>query len=229
MARSGLVVTALGGAVAVLLFAAPAGAAVTVAPGVVDANATATIGFTVNFGCGMWPTTDLKIHTPAAVTAPRGVDKPGWVTNTTGSTIEFSDGLLDSQTADTFEIAFTVPDQPGTVLTFPVEQTCIDGETVDWNAGPHDGPSANVAPNLMIEPPSRAPKVPATSAAVPVSTGRGSNGHMVYFAVVPAVVPIVAAGWWLTRNRTRAARPTEPVVTTDPTKDKADDRHQREV
>jgi uncharacterized protein YcnI len=207
MARSGVVVAAVGAVVALAALASPASADVTVTPGHVAANTTATIGFTVSFGCGMWPTTDLKINAPAALTGLQGVGKPGWVTTTTGSTVEFSDGLLDSQTTDTFDVAFTVPDQPGAVLTFPVEQTCIDGAQVDWNAGPHDGPAANVAPAVTIQALSSAAAVATPAAARPVSTGRGSSGHLLFFAAVPGAVPLVAAGWWLTRRRTDHAGP----------------------
>jgi uncharacterized protein YcnI len=230
MASSRFAVAAVGAVVALASLASLASRAsanVTATPGPVSANTVATIGFTVNFGCGLWPTTDLKIDAPAAVTDLRVVEKPGWVTTTTGSTAEFSDGLLDAQTSDTFQVTFTVPDEPGTVLMFPVEQTCIDGQEVDWNAGPHASPSANLAPTVTIEaqsgPPARSTPPPAAAAA-----SRPSRSNpLLFLAAVPVVVPLAAAGWWLTGRRPSQPRSPKTDLSADRTTDEAGDDGQQ--
>ena len=197
-------VVAASAAVAVLLVATPAGAAVTITPPQVDGGAAATLGFTVTFGCGMWPTTDLRITAPASVTGLHAVDKPGWIVSTTGSTVEFSDGLLDAQTSDTFHVTFTVPDQPGAVLRFPVQQTCVDGEHVEWNATAADTTnSAHVAPSVAVRAPSRALTSPPTS---PPHASSGGIRPLWFFPTLAAVLSLAAGGWWFTRASPRRRR-----------------------
>ena len=187
--------------VAMMLIAPPAAAAVTVTPVQVDAGSAATIGFTVTFGCGMWPTTDLRITAPASVTGVRAVEKPGWIASTTGSTVEFSDGLLDAQTPDTFQVTFTVSDPPGTVLTFPVQQSCIDGEQVQWNARASDASdSTHAPPSVVVRSPSRAPTSAPTT---PPHTSSGDTHPLLLFPAVALLLLLAAGGWWFTRSSPR--------------------------
>jgi uncharacterized protein YcnI len=188
-------------AVAVLLAAAPAGAAVSIAPVDVDAGTAATIGFTVTFGWGMWPTTDLRITAPASVTGLDAVDKPGWIATPTGSSVEFSGGLLVAQTSDTLQVTFTVPDQPGTILTFPVEQTCVDGEQVQWNGTAADtARSAHMVPSVAVRAPARASSSPPTSAP---HTSSSMIHPLLFF---PLLLALAAGGWWFTRASPRTPR-----------------------
>ncbi|MCU1354947.1 MAG: hypothetical protein JWM89_365 [Acidimicrobiales bacterium] len=97
----------------------------------VPAGAKATITFNVEHGCAESPTTKLEVKVPAEVTDAQAVDQAGWTGSTAAGVVTLTGGPAPAHEAFTFAITFTAPDKEGTVLRFPIIQTCQEGHT-DW-------------------------------------------------------------------------------------------------
>ena len=96
-------------------------------PGAVAAGSSATVGFGVEHGCDGSPTVEVAIQLPDGFTDVAAVDKDGWTAAVAGQVVTYSGGSLDAETADSFEVAFTAPAEPGD-YGIPLVQTCVAGE-----------------------------------------------------------------------------------------------------
>jgi len=131
--------------------------------------------FTVPHGCGESPTTGVTVRMPERLTSVKPRPKPGWslsirrgqrpepiedghgnVLSEGVQAVTWDGGRLANAHFDIFAVMMKLPDsEPGTVLHFPVVQTCAEGEN-RWveTAGP--GESAHdlkrPAPRLRLTP-----------------------------------------------------------------------------
>jgi hypothetical protein len=64
--------------------------------------------------------------------------------------LTWSGGSLPADRAGAFPLEFTVPDEPGVLLTFPAIQRCADGQELAWISG--DPTSPTPAPRLLVLP-----------------------------------------------------------------------------
>ena len=97
----------------------------------VPAGGAATVTLQPTHGCGDSPTVAVRIQAPFPDAAAEPVD--GWTATATpdgaGNTVlEWTGGLLPVDQTGAFPVAFTAPDTPGTLLTFPAIQVCENGE-----------------------------------------------------------------------------------------------------
>jgi len=137
-------------------------------PVTIEAGTTATVGFTVSHGCDGSPTMEIRIQVPEEITDARPIDKSDWTTTIDGRIVSFFEGRLESSVADSFEISFTAPSEPGTYY-FPTVQICEQGES-SWIESPAaDG----------TEPEHPAPGVIVTTGPVndEGSSGESEGGH----------------------------------------------------
>jgi periplasmic copper chaperone A len=113
------------------------------------AGARIEIQFTVEHGCNGSPTTKLEVRLPPGVTKPVVTAKTGWVSsvNATANTVAWTGGTLSATKKSNFGIMMTLPNAKGTVLSFPMVQTCKKG-TLRWVEGPKSSyPSPTVTLN----------------------------------------------------------------------------------
>ncbi len=103
-------------------------------------------------GCGDSPTTEVATRVPVAGATP--VDVPGWTAEASAegdaTVLEWRGGELPADQVGAFPIELTVPDRPGTLLTFPFVQTCADGTELAWIDGNPEGEYP--APRLLVLP-----------------------------------------------------------------------------
>ncbi|WAC65318.1 DUF1775 domain-containing protein [Agrococcus sp. SL85] len=137
-----------------LLAPAAASAHVHVSPGAADAGETVELGFAVGHGCDGSPTTGLRIAVPEEVSALTPIANAGWTVEAFAEGAERGVALtaltpLPDGVRDTIALEVTIGEDvaDGTVLAFPVEQTCASGASYDW-AGPADGEEP--APELVV-------------------------------------------------------------------------------
>lgn len=160
--------------------AAPAAAHVEPTTTEVPAASEATVAFTVQHGCDGSPTVKLEFQVPDAVTDATPVDKAGWEASVDGQVITFEGGPLADDVEDDFSVRFSVPDAPGTTLTFPFLQTCEQG-SIDWiqldPEGDRPAPVVEIGPADPSAPPTTSPAVEPTTepeAGEPDATGSTS-------------------------------------------------------
>ncbi|MFC7431758.1 MULTISPECIES: DUF1775 domain-containing protein [unclassified Agrococcus] len=149
----------VGVAVALLALSTPAAA---VAHVTVDGTSTApgtasTLSFTIEHGCDASPTTAVTIAVPDEVAAVTPVANAGWSIGydltAPGRTMTYTAQTpLPSAIHDTLVMDVTLPDDvaDGTVLAFPVEQTCEVG-SLSWDSLEPD--AAYPAPLLAVAAP----------------------------------------------------------------------------
>jgi periplasmic copper chaperone A len=145
--RAGAVTLAAG--VVVATAAAPASAHVTVSPDTTAAGSYAVLTFAVPHGCEGSPTTEVAIAMPEEipqVTPTRNalwevekvsekLDEPiadghgNEITERVAEVVYTTDEPLPEGYRDTFELSVQLPEAAGETLTFPVVQTCEQGET----------------------------------------------------------------------------------------------------
>ncbi|MGD9868221.1 MAG: YcnI family protein [Hyphomicrobiales bacterium] len=136
------------------LAAATAGLALPASAHVVLDKRTAQTGsyykavFRVPHGCEGSPTTSIAVSMPAGITSAKPQVKPGWkidvakekldkpieshhgkpITHSIAS-VTWSGGSLPDEYFDEFAVQLKLPDAaPGTVIYFPIVQTCQSGE-----------------------------------------------------------------------------------------------------
>jgi uncharacterized protein YcnI len=153
---------AAAGATALLMIAGTgaASAHVHAHPDSTEAGESALITFETSHGCSGSPTTAITITLPEQITDATPTAKSGWTISKT--TEDFAEPrVLDNGTSigsrtsqviftateplpdgvrDTFQLSAKLPDAAGETLTFPVLQSCAEGET-NWAELPADGQS----------------------------------------------------------------------------------------
>lgn len=149
------------GAAALGIVALSAGAAsahVTVTPSTTAAGAYTVLTFSVGHGCEGSPTTKIAIQMPEAIPAVTPTLNQGWdvrkVSEKLAEPIEDAHGnklterisqvVYTAKTPladgfrDTFELSVQLPETEGETVTFPVVQTCQQGQT-GWIETPAEG------------------------------------------------------------------------------------------
>lgn len=142
----------------VTLTGTPAGAHVSVTPSTTAAGSYAVLTFSVGHGCEGSPTTRLTIAMPEDIPAVTPTVHPGWRVEKVAETLdepiadahgnEITERIaqvvytartpLPEGYRDTVELQVQLPDAEGETLTFPVVQTCAQGETA-WNETAAEG------------------------------------------------------------------------------------------
>lgn len=173
---------AVGAGAAVVLFAAPASAHVSVAESEVAAGGRATLTFGFGHGCDGSPTTRLRIAIPESVPTPQPVVQAGWsievqrealdepvevghgetVTERISEIAFTADEPIDDGFRASVQVSLTAPDAAGTTLHFPVVQECSEG-AANWTQIPAEGQD----PDELDSP----------APAVAVVAGEGDHGH----------------------------------------------------
>lgn len=160
--------------------ATPALAHVHLAPQEAPAGATLKVVLAVPHGCEGAATTGITVTIPEGFAMVKPMPKPGWTlatdTGETGVTaVTWQGGNLPDAHFDEFTLRGRVGDlAPGTVLAFPVAQTCTEGAT-DWNetAAPGDDPHALAHPAPLLKvaagPPDHASGHGDAHAAAPIA------------------------------------------------------------
>ena len=144
-------------------------------PHEVQAGSTATIGFTIEHGCGGSPTTAVDVLLPEGVTDVTPEPFGDWTitTDTTdeGDVVTFEGGGLPDGEAGTFEITMTLPPTPDTTIWFPMVQRCEDGE-LRWIEIPVEGEAEpdSPAPGVQLIGPVATTTVPVTAPETPDTT-----------------------------------------------------------
>jgi uncharacterized protein YcnI len=150
-----------------------AAAHVTVRPQSAPAGAYTEIVFTVPHGCGESPTTGIRITIPDDAIVAKPQMKPGWSAyvrtrkldkpvkmlhgkeaTEAVTEVEWVGGSLPNDVYDTFGLLIRLPQTPGTVAYFPVEQTCQSGvhHWVEIPAAGQSGHDLNEpAPSIRLE------------------------------------------------------------------------------
>lgn len=121
--------------------AAAANAHVVAQPNSAVAGASFTAGFLVAHGCEGSPTIGLRVKLPEGVTAAKPLPKEGWTVTEEAGEIVWRGGSIDAHSHETFGIALTLPNKPGTTLYFPAIQECRQG-TNRWIEIPAAGQTA---------------------------------------------------------------------------------------
>lgn len=146
--------TATAVAVAVASFlagAGPAGAHTETDVVAVPAGGEATVKLEPTHGCDGSPTVAVSIRAP--MEGATAGDVAGWTATANpdgdGNTIlEWTGGSLPADQAGEFPVTFSVPDEVGTLLTFPAVQRCENGDVLQWTSG---NPADDYpAPRLLI-------------------------------------------------------------------------------
>lgn len=123
-----------------LALAAPlaASAHVTVDPSGTGAGSYAVLTFAIPHGCDASATTAIRITVPEQIASVTPTVNPGWdvAVERDGDRVAAvsytAHAPLPSELRDTFELSLRLPDGAvGDTLTFPVLQSCVEGE-IDW-------------------------------------------------------------------------------------------------
>jgi uncharacterized protein YcnI len=140
----------------------------------VPAGSEATVTFRPTHGCGDSPTVEVRVRVPVADASAQSVD--GWTETVEpgddpamSTVLTWSGGSLPADQAGAFPLAFTVPDQPGVLLTFPAIQRCADGQELAWISG--DPTSPTPAPRLLVLP-AGSPPAASIDEVAPDAPGR---------------------------------------------------------
>jgi uncharacterized protein YcnI len=154
----------------VLLLAAPASAHISPTIRSAPAGSYATFSLQVPHGCGDGNTNRLEVKIPDGITSVTPEAVPNWtVTRTTEAlnppvddgeggtitertaTITWAGGPLPHDQLLLFGLSVKLPDTPGEQLSFPVLQSCDNGEQTDWIEIPKDGEEEPEHPAPTIE------------------------------------------------------------------------------
>lgn len=144
--------------VALIGWAAPASAHVTITPSTTAAGAFAVLEVSVGHGCEGSPTTEITIQMPPEINSVTPTRNALWeveketeqldppvadahgneITERVASVTYRADTPLPDGYRDTFELSLQLPDAEGDTLVFPTIQTCEQGESA-WIEVPEDG------------------------------------------------------------------------------------------
>lgn len=149
------------------LWSTPAGAHVAPSITEVPAGSAAVLEFVVEHGCDGAPTERVEFQVPDEVSGVTLVDTPGWTGSIDDRIVTYEGGPLASDAHGTFGIGFTAPDTVGTVLRFPVIQTCTEG-SIDWiQTDPDDDRPAPSVEVVAADPDAPMPTEPTQPDAEP--------------------------------------------------------------
>lgn len=160
---------------AALAFPAAASAHVSVDASTTEVGGYSTLTFAIGHGCDGAPTESVTVDFPAEIGSVKPTAKPGWDVEVneegeTRSVTYTADEALPDGLRDTVEVAALLPldGAAGDVLTFPVTQSCTEGELI-WDQVP-DGEA---------EPELPAPQLTLTAAADEAAAGNEDEhaGH----------------------------------------------------
>jgi uncharacterized protein YcnI len=163
--------------------AAPASAHVTITPSDTSAGAYTVLTVSVGHGCEGSPTTALAIQIPEPILSVTPTLLAGWevekkmvqldepvddahgnsVTERVGQVVYTADQPLADGYRAAMELSLQLPETPGETLTFPVVQSCVQGET-GWT----ETPAAGQDPEALERP---APAVTITDTADAADAG----------------------------------------------------------
>jgi periplasmic copper chaperone A len=169
--------------VALVAWAAPASAHVTITPSTTAAGAFAVLEVSVGHGCDGSPTTEITIQMPPEINAvtptqnalwdvqkeietldPPAVDAHGDEIGERVASVTYTARTpLPDGYRDTFELSVLLPEDEGATLVFPTVQTCEDGESA-WIEVPADGQDADEL------------ELPAPSFVITAAGGTGHDG-----------------------------------------------------
>lgn len=214
--------------------AAPASAHVTITPNDTSAGAYTVLTFSVGHGCEGSPTTRLAIQVPEPVLAVTPTLLAGWevekkmvtldepvddahgtsVTERVGQVVYTADQPLPDGYRAAMELSLQLPDTPGETLTFPVVQTCAEGET-GWTETPAAGQDPEElerpAPTVTITEAAteaeaaaadaEATRTPATTTTRTVEVESDGNAMLALAGLAAGLIGIVIALLALTRSR----------------------------
>lgn len=182
------------GAVLVLA-AAPAAAHVTLTASTTAAGTAAEITLEVPHGCAGSATTEIAVRVPDGVGEVEVVDSVRWSAAVSADAVTFTtDRPVPDALRDEVSFSVRLPDDPGTVLVFPVVQRCEEGESA-WTEVADDAASRDEleqpAPVLVVTGPEA-----AASSVAPAGTGRalmtyGAAGALALGCVASAAVLLV--------------------------------------
>jgi periplasmic copper chaperone A len=169
--------------VALVAWAAPASAHVTITPSTTAAGAFAVLEVSVGHGCDGSPTTEITIQMPPEINAvtptqnalwdvqkeietldPPAVDAHGEEIGERVASVTYTARTpLPDGYRDTFELSVLLPEDEGATLVFPTVQTCEEGESA-WIEVPADGQDADEL------------ELPAPSFVITAAGGTGHDG-----------------------------------------------------
>lgn len=156
-----LAATAAAG-VALVSFAGPASAHVSINPNTTSAGAFAVLTMSVPHGCDGSPTTKVAIQIPEEILSVTPTRNALWdvaktkkklaepITDVHGNTVTERDAVvvytaktpLPDGIRDEFELSVQLPEKKGETLVFPTIQTCEKGQTA-WTEVPAEGQDAH--------------------------------------------------------------------------------------
>jgi len=187
-----------------MLGAAGASAHVHVTPSTTDAGEYSVLSFAFSHGCDGSPTTQVEIEIPEQILAVSPTVNPGWDVETVEEAIDGADAErvskvvytaktpVDDGLRDTLDLELQLPDEPGKSLTFPVVQTCEEGEHA-W---------VETAESGEPEPESPAPFIELTAASEDASEdGTDAGGIAGWAGLVLGALGLAAGGTALARTR----------------------------
>jgi uncharacterized protein YcnI len=158
------VLAVLGGASALLFWAAPASAHVEPTVSEAAAGSFTTFGLHIGHGCEGEGGDTVKVE----VRLPEGIDEatpqsiPGWESSFADGVVTFEGGPLPHDQYLDFGISVQMPDTPGETAVFPTIQTCASGEELAWIEETPEG--------------GEEPEYPAPAIAITESTGDAHGG-----------------------------------------------------
>jgi uncharacterized protein YcnI len=170
MSKRHLLTTGGLAAAGLLLLAAPASAHISPTIASAPAGSYTTFSLQVPHGCGEGGTDKLEVKIPEDITSVTPEAVPGWtVTRTTEAldppvddgeggtitertdTVTWEGGPLPHDQLLLFGLSVKMPDAPGERVSFPVIQSCDNGQQTDWIEIPEAGAEEPEHPAPTIE------------------------------------------------------------------------------
>lgn len=142
---------ALLSALAVLAFAAPAGAHVDSAEEPVAAGGRTPVTFSFDHGCNGQPTTYLRVQIPAGVSDVVPENPAGWTSTVNGDELRWDGGSIPDRQTASFVAVMTIDQPEGTVVRFPTIQGCPTAESAWIEVADATNPDpAYPAPQIVV-------------------------------------------------------------------------------
>jgi uncharacterized protein YcnI len=170
MSKRHLATTAGLAAAGVLLLAGPASAHIEPTIESAPAGSYATFSLQVPHGCGEGGTNKIEVKIPDGITSVTPEAVPGWTVTRTSEalnppvddgeggkitertdTITWAGGPLAHDQLLLFGLSVKMPDTPGESISFPVIQSCDNGQETDWIEIPKEGEDEPEHPAPTIE------------------------------------------------------------------------------